>query len=70
MNVYGITIKGKHPNLHNQRFYGVANSIEDAMKGGIDAAHMIGWDDIEVDDVSTIGQVDFVVPDFFEENSK
>jgi len=70
MNVYGITIKGKHPNLHNQRFYGVANTIEDAMSGGKEAAHLVGWDDIEVDDVSTIGPVDFVVPDFCEEHSK
>ena len=69
MNVYGITIKGKHPDLHNQRFYGIANTIEDAMKGGVDAARMIGWDDVEVDDASTIGPVDFIIPDFSKEYS-
>jgi len=70
MKVYSVTVKGRHPHLSNQRFYGVAHTVEDAMKAGRDAAHMHGWMNIEIDDVSTIGTLDFVIPDFCEEYSK
>ena len=70
MNVYGITISGKHPDFFNKRFYGVSEDINKAMNSCISTAKLNGWNDVVVEDVTTLGPLDFIDEEVFMEEVK
>jgi hypothetical protein len=68
MNVYGITISGKHPDFFNKRFYGVSQDIDNAMISCISNAKTNGWTNIVIEDVNLLGPLDFITEDAFKES--
>ena len=66
MNVYGITISGKHPDFFNKRFYGIAKDISDAMNLCTLIAKENGWENILIEDVNMLGPLDFIESAFKE----
>ena len=70
MNVYGVTIKGSHPDYFSKRYYGAAPDIPAAMELCSLKAYSQGWKNVEIEDVCTIGSLGFVHIDLFEEKEK
>jgi len=68
MNVYGITISGKHPDFFNKRYYGISKDINEAMKSCVSYAEKNGWENIVIEDVNLLGPLDFLQEDFFKDS--
>jgi hypothetical protein len=59
LSIYGVTVRGMHPDFVFKRYFGLAASIESAMEMAHEQALADGWFEIELDDVSKLGPVDF-----------
>jgi len=59
LEVFGVTICGRHPDFITKRYYGVASKIDDAMIMANAAALADGWTEIDYDDISKIGPLSF-----------
>jgi hypothetical protein len=57
--VYGITISGKHPDFLQKRYFGVAINLDDAMNLVQEKAESDGWSQIDLEDVSRLGDLSF-----------
>ena len=69
LSIFGVTVRGMHPDFVFKRYYGLAVSIESAMEMAHTKALTEGWKQIELDDVSKIGPIDFC-PDFLKKESE
>jgi hypothetical protein len=58
-SVFGVSVVGKHPDLLTKRFYGIANSIEEAIDLTKEKATSDGWTSIKIDDISNLGTLSF-----------
>ncbi|MHC4541605.1 MAG: hypothetical protein ACYS74_17790 [Planctomycetota bacterium] len=59
MQLYRITIRGKHETLICQTFYGLALRIDQAMSLAMEAARKMGWESPRVDSADTIAPLAF-----------
>jgi hypothetical protein len=62
MLVFGVTVKGTHPDLYQKRYYGTARSMSEAMTVARLAATDAGWEQVEFDDITCLGPLAFTVP--------
>ena len=68
--VYGITVKGVHPDLFCKRYYGVALNLDDALNLVSEKAESDGWSEIDIDSVEKLGDLSFAPwnSKYYEEN--
>ena len=57
--VYGITVKGEHPEFESKRYYGVALNSENAWDLMHERAKADGWIVIDIDSLEKFGEVSF-----------
>jgi hypothetical protein len=67
--IFGVTVRGNHPDFVFKRYFGLAESIESAMEIAHTAALVDGWSNVELDDVLKYGSIDFC-PEFFKKESE
>jgi len=65
MNIYAVNIRKKDSSI--ERFYGLAESVDDAISFCSNVAYDIGYSDFVIEDVNMIGKLNFVGPDFIGE---
>ncbi|UCC96312.1 MAG: hypothetical protein JSW66_10745 [Phycisphaerales bacterium] len=59
MELYRITVRGKHETLVCQSFYGLAHAMDEAMALALSAAEALGWESPRVDASDTLGRIAF-----------
>jgi hypothetical protein len=75
LNIYGLTVQGRHHTKLQQRFFGAAPEMNAAIQFAWRLAVEEGWEDFDFVDISVIGNLNFLVspPDddsFIEELQK
>ena len=59
LSIFGVSVRGIHPDFITKRYYGLACSIESAIEMANNQALLDGWTQVELDDISKIGTIDF-----------